>query len=145
MDGVIYRADGRHDGIREWRPPIFMPRWASRITLEVTGVRVEKVQEISEEDADAEGVVMPDFSDDEFDGAGEWTLRMEYAVLWDRLNAKRGYGWDVNPLVWVIEFKRIDNPSPGEPPEKQVRETVSPGGIESAADRGGKKSFSEEP
>lgn len=84
-------------------PSIHMPRWASRITLEITGIRVEQVQAVSEEDARAEGVIpapheMADYSS---------PCRAEYRELWDSLNAKRGYGWDVNPLVFVIEFKRV--------------------------------------
>ena len=80
------------------RPSIFMPRWASRITLEVTGVRVERVRSISEEDAIAEGV------EPELD----WTATMKYAVLWDKINGKK-YPWANNPFVWVIEFKRLES------------------------------------
>jgi hypothetical protein len=78
-----------------WKPSIFMPRWASRITLEIVNVRVERVQDISEEDAKAEGVTCPSFINP----------RQAYYDLWDSINAERGYGWDVNPYVWVIEFK----------------------------------------
>lgn len=89
---------------REWirKPSIFMPRWASRITLEITGVKVERVQKITDEDARAEGVTcaVPDV-----ELLGEY--RVGYKALWDSLNAKRGYGWDKNPWVWVIEFKRV--------------------------------------
>jgi hypothetical protein len=76
-----------------------MPRWASRITLEVTGVRVERVQEIRTSDIDAEGLPI---------GRGlGGSQEMEFRKLWDSINAKRGYGWDANPWVWVVEFKRI--------------------------------------
>jgi hypothetical protein len=83
-----------------------MPRWASRITLEVTKVRVERVQEISEEDAAAEGTpsapgVTP------CGNIGMGTACYWYQQLWDKINAKRGCGWDLNPWVWVIEFRRI--------------------------------------
>jgi hypothetical protein len=119
-DGICYRADGafvvidntraaserwvvaynngRHG--RRWRPSIFMPRWASRISLEVTGVRVERVQDISEEDAGAEGCVPWR------DPGGGVTYRSGFADLWDSINAKRGSAWDANPYVWVIEFRR---------------------------------------
>ena len=85
----------------KWRPPIHMPRWASRITLEVTAVRVERVQDISEEDALAEGVW----------AAYKWAISctpiLGFKRLWDSINAKRGYSFDSNPFVWVIEFRRI--------------------------------------
>lgn len=82
------------------RPSIHMPRWASRITLEVTRMRVERLQGMSGEDVDAEGIR---------EGAYPPARRINYANLWDSLNAKRGYGWDVNPWVWVVEFKRLES------------------------------------
>ena len=87
-----------------WRPSIYMPRWASRITLEVTGVRVERVCEITESDALAEGVaedVGLGYCDPETPSA-----RMMFKDLWNSLNSPRGFGWDVNPWCWVVEFKR---------------------------------------
>lgn len=114
-DHIIYRADGEErvldeddpDGIERspWKPSIHMPRWASRITLEVTGVRVERVQDIDEVDAIAEGVFVDNLPDLK-------TMRHPYAehfkYLWDSINNSRGFGWDVNPLVCVIEFKKVD-------------------------------------
>ncbi len=76
-----------------------MPRWASRITLEITGVRVERVQEISIWDCRREGI--PN------EGEMGETYRDAFKKLWNSLNAKRGYGWDTNPWVWAIRFKRI--------------------------------------
>jgi hypothetical protein len=97
---VIYRADygpeSYQAGAKGWRPSIFMPRWASRITLEITGVRVERVQDISADDARAEGVSAPDV-----------LPRSKFATLWDSINAKRGYGWDMNPWCWCVEFKAV--------------------------------------
>jgi len=104
-----YEADGG-----KWRPSIFMTRKASRIDLETTAVRVERVHDISEEDAKAEGVCsgfecddIAAFMDKRFDPERESTFRLGFKHLWNFINAKRGYGWEVNPWVWVIEFKRI--------------------------------------
>jgi hypothetical protein len=90
---------------------LFMPRWASRITLEIVGVRVERLQDITDEDARAEGgedrwcECTPDTNCNRGKNceAGR-TDRDWYAALWDSLNAKRGFGWDANPFVWVYEF-----------------------------------------
>jgi len=83
-----------------WRPSIHMPRWASRITLEVTDVRVERVQDISDADAVAEGIKPAPVL---YDGA----QREVFSLLWDSINAKRGYGWVDNPWVWVVTFKLV--------------------------------------
>jgi hypothetical protein len=93
----------------KWKPSIFMPREACRITLEVTGVRVELVQEISEEDAEAEGVKRGPCNCANWAACGcsLSSYRLAYSKLWDSLNAKRGFGWNKNPWVWVIEFKRV--------------------------------------
>jgi hypothetical protein len=114
QDFVKYRAGGKKrfpnihdlkysgwafDG--KWRPSIHMPRWASRITLEVVSVRVERVQEITEEDAKAEGCEIGHGLDD----SSPFFAKGAFRNLWDSLNAKRGYGWDKNPWVWVVEFK----------------------------------------
>lgn len=97
---VLYKATWQGVDLR-WRSSIHMPRWASRITLEVVSVRAERVQEISEEDAKAEGILpYPDV------GVGVNYL-LPYRNLWESINARRGYGWSINPWVWVIEFKRI--------------------------------------
>lgn len=105
---VIYRASGNF-GKHDWKSPIFMPRWVSRITLEITGVRVERVQDISEEDARAEGEKYRTTKLVGKDGGLDFTAtyRLGFERLWDSLNAKRGYGWETNPWVWVIGFKRI--------------------------------------
>jgi len=88
------------------RPSIFMPRWASRITLEITELRVERLQEITEGDAIAEGAMVK-HSEDTDEEAG-YSFRLGFIDLWDSLNAKRGYSWISNPFVWVISFRRIN-------------------------------------
>ncbi len=102
---VLWLADGasklagQHGYWGKIRTSIFMPRWASRITLEITNVRVQRVQEISNEDAKAEGIPLriPD----------HWVShRKAFAVLWDSINFKK-CPWKSNPWVWVIEFKRV--------------------------------------
>jgi hypothetical protein len=104
------------------RPSIHMPRWASRILLEVTEVRVERVQDISEADAMHEGIVECDIP-----ATGDYPDMVGYMVgpddgrelfdvspkdsfrkLWDSINEARGYGRDANPWVWVVSFKRIE-------------------------------------
>jgi hypothetical protein len=104
-DQVVYRADADYDG--PFRPSIHMPRWASRIQLEITAIRVERVQDISEEDALAEGIRL-------YEAHGvpeaEWKRYspvIRFSALWDSINEARGFGWSTNPWVWVVEFKVI--------------------------------------
>ena len=89
------------------RPSIFMPRWARRNTLEITGIRVERVQDISYVDSTKEGLIIPAALKhrSEFYPGGPY--RAPFKTLWDSINAKRGYGWKENPWVWVVEFKVI--------------------------------------
>lgn len=94
---VFYRADGpgpvHRDGYAaRWMPSIHMPRKYSRITLEVTGVRVERLQDISHADAMAEGMALDD-------------AIYDYSRLWEQINGTGS--WDANPWVWVIEFQRV--------------------------------------
>lgn len=115
---TLYRADNVHiDNLHElddwfekyalWYdsgkakqivPSIHMPKWAARIWLEITGLRVERVQDISEADSLDEGV--------ETNRGNGAKCRRDFAMLWDSIYAKRGYGWDKNPYCRVIEFKR---------------------------------------
>jgi hypothetical protein len=141
VDGIEYKADEVYLDDREslhlrviddqdlykyekegWSSPIFMPRWASRITLEITDIRVERLQDITEDDAIEEGV---EFGSGWEEECGEgyctgegWmdyksfdygcsTPKDSYCTLWDSLNAKRGYPWESNPWVWVVTFKVI--------------------------------------
>lgn len=124
--GVIYRADGpEYLSIAErkygwgaeaqWRPSIHMPRRASRITLEITGVRVERLLDISEADAQAEGVQLlnaigPDqrlSGDDRARTQLTHPFTIAFASLWDDVYADRGAGWSANPWVWIVEFRRL--------------------------------------
>lgn len=127
---MAYRAttptDWPKDGL--WRPSIHMPRWASRINLLITGVRVERLQDISEQDAESEGITGKEViietryeggghveitanrfffvgGDDEgYESAGE-----AFAELWDSIyGQKEGKSWQANPWVWVIEFERME-------------------------------------
>jgi len=81
-------------------PSIHMPRWACRLTLKITNVRIEKLQHISIDDIGKEGYYK--FSGNPSD---EGLYIHQFVKSWDFLNAKRGYSWDNNPWVWVIEFK----------------------------------------
>lgn len=123
---VTYRADDAHyligaeddgkqflirNGVQpkpsepdRWRPSIHMPRWASRLALEVTGVRIERLQDITEDDARAEGWVRrPEVSDDpevHRDAAHDW-----FMDLWTDTYGRDS--WDANPWVWVVSFRRL--------------------------------------
>ena len=123
---IIYKADEKYNEIVDndlwrWKPSIFMPHEAARIFLEVTDIRVERLQDISENDAKAEGIV--EFTKDgvgfEY-GIDGWNWSYEdgwpsmctnrvyaYEELWDLINGKK-YPWSSNPWVWVISFNRVD-------------------------------------
>lgn len=88
-----------------WRPSIHMPRFASRITLEITGVRVERLQDISEADALAEGCTSTAIVNDAGDDYIGHYASEEYQDLWESINGPDS--WAANPWVWVVEFKRI--------------------------------------
>lgn len=113
-DDVEYRADGestRHG----WRPSIHMPRWASRILLEITSVRVERLQDINQADAQAEGAPPSHPSIDQISrefGYPDFP-RSWYAQLWEEINGPGS--WAQNPWVWVVEFQRVQQASSGRP------------------------------
>ena len=97
-------------GFGKWTPSIFMPRWASRLTLTVTDVRVQRLQEITEQDALDEGMWRygdfwnyRDPSDVE-EGDGYSTPRNAFRFLWEGINADRGFGWETNPWVVAVSF-----------------------------------------
>ncbi|AIP65123.1 MULTISPECIES: hypothetical protein [pseudomallei group] len=108
---AAYAADGYELQPGEtWIPSIHMLRAASRITLEITGVRVERLQDISEVDAISEGIdkTAAGFwsTYGQCDVDGTYSPRLSYQCLWNSLNAARGFGWDANPWVWVVEFAK---------------------------------------
>lgn len=101
-----YKLDGEFDPPQnlKWRPSIFMPRWASRITLRVVNVRVERLQDISEADAIAEGIKQDAnglWLPGGYDNAPIWA----YSDLWDNINSET-HPWNSNPWVWVLEFEK---------------------------------------
>jgi len=108
--GPYYKADASQfdaDSLR-WRPSVHMPRWASRISLEITAVRAERLQDINEEDCEAEGI-----------GDG-YLVRMRvppprkysFKALWEGLNGEDS--WAKNPWVWVLNFERVEQATSGE-------------------------------
>lgn len=120
---VEFRADCKGnlnsvgDLIPRWRSPIHMSRRASRITLEITDVRVQRLQEISEADCWAEGIEAIDgmFDQEIFAMAKRLNVPFEdarptYACLWESINGKGS--WEANPFVWALSFKRIDGAAP---------------------------------
>ncbi|MCS3602715.1 hypothetical protein M2371_001924 [Buttiauxella sp. BIGb0471] len=96
--GILYAADIPFPN-RKWTPSIHMPRWASRISLEITNVRVEWLNAISEKDANAEGVQANELS----------PARYVFGELWQSIyGADNSQSWQASPWVWVIEFKRVE-------------------------------------
>ena len=119
---TIYKADGGYwiddDGIMKWKPSIYMPKKAARIFLEVTNVRIERLRDISEDDAIAEGVESFNHG---YGGSpvgvwykdyiyGKFNLKPNFSFksLWKKINGEDS--WNVNPWVWVYEFKQVHHP-----------------------------------
>jgi hypothetical protein len=118
-DQLVYAADG--DDSPHWRSPIHMPRWASRLTLEIVSVRVERLQDISEEDCFAEGIQRFEIPEEDIpiiggaplfipvgpsDFIGCGTPRGAFERSWNHLHGKGA--WETNPWVWRIEFRRVE-------------------------------------
>lgn len=111
--GPYYRATEAAPDTLKWRPSIHMPRWASRILLEITDVRIERLQDISESDAEAEGCDRLTWNGQP--GAADlidWPLKTTdrpwangYALLWESINGDGA--WAANPWVWAVSFKRV--------------------------------------
>lgn len=104
-DPANYQIDNRAAD-RRWRPSIHMPRWASRLTLEVVSVRVERLWDITEEGALAEGV-LPLYAHGAIEAGHAYTAIPRFRNLWNSINEKRGFGWEKNPWVRAVEFKRL--------------------------------------
>lgn len=128
--GIAYRADSEidccgqievppggkfHRTHRGWTPSIHMPRWASRISLEITGVTIERLQDITEEQALAEGTpcwvcgrTIDGLSENDCECFHSKAARASFEVLWDSINGKRlGCSWKDNPWLWAISFRRV--------------------------------------
>ncbi|RUM97881.1 hypothetical protein EET67_09685 [Pseudaminobacter arsenicus] len=125
-DRGFYRADDStvEGEISRWRPGIHMPRWASRLTLNVTDVRVQRVQVIGEADAVAEGAIVPSKTGPHYTaldapfgkrrvGTSAYNL---FRQVWNDINAARGFGWEANPWVvavtFAVERRNIDQVRP---------------------------------
>ncbi|MEQ2025370.1 hypothetical protein ABLB84_06175 [Xenorhabdus szentirmaii] len=121
---LAYRATHKPEDLEDgwwepikWHPSIHMPRWASRITLEITNVRVERLQDISEQDAISEGMRFTDYGKNRYNqqrNGWSWkrtthhdeclsTARFAFGNLWESFYGE--YSWDANPWVWVIDFR----------------------------------------
>lgn len=138
---IIYKADGKEEyrtcsaetaenwgdfsadsEIVGFKSPIHMPRWASRILLEITDIRVERLNDISEADCEKEGfrfyplsrICFKPSSTKHPNGHGSNNYKSIFGEHWDTLNAKKGYQWSSNPWVWVIEFKKVHNDKPSD-------------------------------
>jgi hypothetical protein len=122
---VEYAAE--QEAQRKWRLSIHMPRWVARLFLKIRGVRVERLQDISNADVRKEGICGEEYEvscensynngnctfrtkfNNDCNGCFQ-SARAQFSCLWDTLNAKRGYGWESNPWVWVYEFERVEAP-----------------------------------
>lgn len=110
-NNLQFRADRDESYIDKYHPSIFMPRWACRLRLDLLDVRVQRIQEIDELDIQAEGISPFSATYYDEDGGKDFDpdeYRGHFQELWNSINAKRGYGWNVNPWVWVLVFRRIE-------------------------------------
>lgn len=115
--GYYYYEDWQKDDIADvtkWKPSIHMPKEAARIWLKVTDVRVERLQEISEDGAKAEGANFKNGKNVGFEEKMNRTAIERFTEIWNSTIKKSDidrYGWDANPWVWVIEFERCEKPT----------------------------------
>lgn len=107
----FYRADGpEYESDGAWKPSIFMPRWASRFTLEITDVRVQRLHDIGRDGRKAHDVLAEGITDAQIEHWRKWLHPDDapahtYGVLWDSINGKGS--WQSNPWVWAITFKKV--------------------------------------
>ena len=114
-----YKATAETDGNpmnEPWKPSIFMPKDAARIWLKITAIKVERLNDISDEDAKNEGIILSEHSSENValwhrydDGSYTFLHQTSFRTLWESINGKGS--WNNNPWVWVIEFDRIEKPS----------------------------------
>jgi len=108
--GYIYKADEIHNPPIEcclpdrWRPSIHMPKELARLFLRVKHIKAERIQIISVYDAECEGIAPRDHDRPDYE------VIDDFALLWDEVNYKRGYGWEQNPWVWVYDFEVCEKP-----------------------------------
>lgn len=102
----LFRATWDGHELVGWKPSIHMPRWASRLVLVITDVRVQRLQDISEEDCWSEGIEEIRYAGDEH-GNLRGSVLEDYRALWDSIS-KPGAKWEDNPWVWAISFQRVE-------------------------------------
>ena len=103
----FYKANFEDEDITTWKPAIHLPRSFSRITLEITKLRIQRLNDITEEEAIAEGCTGLHLQ--RLDKPQQFLPPVEhFAHVWDKINSKRGFSWATNPYVWVIEFRRVE-------------------------------------
>lgn len=106
----IYAADMSDYKDRYWYPSIHMPKEACRLFLKITDLRAQRLQDIAEDDARAEGANWSDGKNVGWEEKMHRSAIDRFASIWDSINAKRGYGWEVNPWVLAITFERVEKP-----------------------------------
>lgn len=104
LTNYIFKADNTSIGEHKWKPSLFMPKAAARIWLEITGIRVERLHEITEEDAKSEGAEFQLWQT--LNNTDTTSYKNGFTSLWLHINGDES--WNANPWVWVIEFKRIE-------------------------------------
>lgn len=103
----IYQADGYEPCEGEaWRSPYFMPKWASRLTVKILTIEPQRLQDITEDDAVAEGYSAHHLARHAIYAKYAAKARDNFSYGWDSINKRRGWGWDTNPYVWAITFEK---------------------------------------